>query len=187
MDRISLVPCSRVDISASIERARAAVAAATPDDGPYAELMATYVEFGELLEAWNRHELNVSEDEFEAMCGELVERTQSLGSEHGRFWNQRVVVWMATSTTHGHASPGSYAAGRYSDPDERNYEPQATPGTRYSTLTELEHRRAEIGPHARTIDPDAVARWVATGSSGPQSADTPANAPAALRLLDGGA
>jgi hypothetical protein len=40
-------------------------------------------------------------------------------------------------------------------------------GNRGPSYAELQRRRSEIGPHARTIDPEATARWVETGSSKP--------------------
>lgn len=94
---------SAVDIRGSIEDARRASEEATPEDGPYGELMATYVELGELLESGR------TDSEFEDECRELVERLQALGKQHEEFWEQQTAVWMANHTTFGEEPPG----GRY--------------------------------------------------------------------------
>lgn len=69
---------SHVEISSSIEAARAAESSASHGD-PYKELMATYVVWGELLEAWNRGELELTDDEFEEQCSDYLERVIVLG------------------------------------------------------------------------------------------------------------
>lgn len=69
---------SQVEIASSIQAARAAEATAVHGD-PYKELMANYVVWGELLEAWNRGELEMSDDEFEEQCSDYLERSIVLG------------------------------------------------------------------------------------------------------------
>lgn len=92
-----------VDISQATEDARRASEQATPEDGPYGELMATYVELGELLDTYR------TDPEFEDECRELVERLIALGKARDEFNDQQTAVWMANHTTFGEEPPG----GRY--------------------------------------------------------------------------
>lgn len=76
---------SQVEIADSLERVRHEIATA-PAEGPYKELMATYAEWGELLEAWNEGRLEIPDDEFEERCAEYLERVCVLGramDQHG--------------------------------------------------------------------------------------------------------
>jgi hypothetical protein len=89
---------STVDVRQSIEEARQAAASAGPEDGPYGELMATYVELGELLESGR------TDHEYEQECRALVDRLVVLGVlgvAHERYWDQRWAVWVAQNTTWG--------------------------------------------------------------------------------------
>lgn len=86
---------SEVGISQAIESARFAAASATPDDGPYGELMATYVEHGELLEAWNRGEAGMTDAEFEAECNDYLDRLIRLGRANKEHMDQQWALWMA--------------------------------------------------------------------------------------------
>lgn len=90
---------SYVDISVPISNAAAASTAAGPEDGNYGELMATYVEFGQLLEAWNRYELDIPDAEFEQRCQDHVARLIELGKVEEEIAAQRWAVWMAKNTT----------------------------------------------------------------------------------------
>lgn len=86
---------SEVDISGAISDARAAAAAATSGDGPYGELMTNYVEWGELLDRWNRGEFDGTDEEFEAACRERLEYSVAVGEQHERHWEQRWAVFAA--------------------------------------------------------------------------------------------
>jgi hypothetical protein len=90
------LPRSTIDVRQSIEEARQA-ASAGPEDGPYGELMATYVELGELLESGR------TDHDFELECRALVDRLVVLGVAHERYWDQRWAVWVAQNTTWGGA------------------------------------------------------------------------------------
>jgi hypothetical protein len=84
-----------VDISEPLAAAWNNVAEAGPEDGPWGELMATYVELGELMERWNRSDLDMTDTEYIEACDELVERLQVLGSAHSRYLDQRDAVYHA--------------------------------------------------------------------------------------------
>jgi hypothetical protein len=86
---------SQVDISSAIADARRAAASATPEDGPYGELMANYVEWGELLEQWNRGEFDGTDEQFEGACRDHLDYSVTLGAQHERHFEQRWAVFVA--------------------------------------------------------------------------------------------
>ncbi|TCO64366.1 hypothetical protein [Actinocrispum wychmicini] len=86
---------STVDIRLSIEDARQATASAGCEDGPYGELMATYVELGELLDSGR------ADVEYEQECRALVDRLIVLGKANERHWDQKWAAWAAENTTFG--------------------------------------------------------------------------------------
>lgn len=86
---------SSVDLRQVIEEARGEVASATPEDGPYGELMATYVVLGELLDS------DRVGAEYALECRALVDRLVVLGKANERYWEQRWAVWAAENTTLG--------------------------------------------------------------------------------------
>lgn len=75
---------SHVSIADSRELARQEQGTAAPGD-PYGELMANYVEWGELLEAWSHGTLEMSDEEFEEQCLEHLERSEVLGQACARY------------------------------------------------------------------------------------------------------
>lgn len=83
---------SEVDIADAIDTAKRAVENAG-DDTTYAELMANYVDLGTLLEAWNRSELDMTAEEFEATCRDSIERSIELGKAREREEAQRWAVY----------------------------------------------------------------------------------------------
>lgn len=89
---------SSVEIASSLELAGAE--AASDDHGhAYKELMATYVAWGELLEAWNRGELQMSNEEFEEQCFEHLHRSQVMGMACDGYNAQRWAVLFNAITT----------------------------------------------------------------------------------------
>ena len=82
---------SQVEIADSLELVRHEVANA-PAEGPYKELMATYAEWGELLEAWNKVRLEFPDDEFEERCAEYLERVSVLGKAMDQWGAQMFAV-----------------------------------------------------------------------------------------------
>lgn len=94
---------SRVSITDSLELARQEQATATPGD-PYGELMANYVEWGDLLEAWNRGTLKMSDEEFEEQCLEHLDRSVVLGQACTRYNAQCWAVAFNAITTEGEAA-----------------------------------------------------------------------------------
>lgn len=88
-------PRSSVDVQQPIEEARQAAASATPEDGPYSELMSTYVELGELLDSGR------TDPEFELECRAHVDRLIVLGKANERHWEQQWAAWLAKNTTFG--------------------------------------------------------------------------------------
>jgi hypothetical protein len=88
-------PQSSVEIRQSIEDARQEASRAVPADGPYGELMSTYVELGELLESGR------TDAEFELECRAYVDRLIVLGKAHERHWDQKWAGWLARNSTFG--------------------------------------------------------------------------------------
>lgn len=82
-----------VDISQAVADARREVAESHP--GPYREMMATYVELGELLDS-GRSDAGYIQD-----CHDLVGRLIKLGEWVTRESDQRWALWMAQNTTFG--------------------------------------------------------------------------------------
>lgn len=87
-----------VDISEAIADARQQVADA--EEGPYRELMATYVQLGELLDSGR------SDVDYEGDCRALVDRLVEIGREIDRTSEQRWFSWMAHNTTFGEEVEG---------------------------------------------------------------------------------
>ncbi len=83
-----------VEIRQSIEEARQEAANAAPGD-PYGELMATYVELGELLESGR------TDREYELECRALVDRLVVLGKANEAYLHQKWLAWAAENTTFG--------------------------------------------------------------------------------------
>ncbi|ATE56164.1 MULTISPECIES: hypothetical protein [Actinosynnema] len=87
---------SEVEIGQALDAAHRMSATAGPDDGPLAELGATYAALGELLEAWQRREVT-DPQEFESQCADLAERLQALGAAQLRHAEQRAAAWTAAA------------------------------------------------------------------------------------------
>lgn len=81
-----------IPIDAELSLARAE---ARSGECPYAELMATYVELGELLESHR------PDDELIDVGADLAARLVALDVEMVRWSDQRWAVWMTKNTTLG--------------------------------------------------------------------------------------
>jgi hypothetical protein len=57
---------------------------------PSPEIAATYDALGELLAAWDRGEVSMSDDEFEVACADLMDRLIVLGRRHSEY---SALVW----------------------------------------------------------------------------------------------
>ena len=94
---------SQVSIADSLELVRQEAANA-PAVGPYGELMATYAEWGELLEAWTEDRLEISDDEFEERCVEYLERVCVLGTAMDHYGAQLFAVAVQSISSGGEAA-----------------------------------------------------------------------------------
>jgi hypothetical protein len=81
-----------VDIQAELSLARAEAASG---ECPYAELMATYVELGELLES------DLPDDELIEGSADLAAQLVALDAEVVQSSDQRWAVWMTRNTAMG--------------------------------------------------------------------------------------
>ncbi|MFC6090852.1 hypothetical protein [Saccharothrix lopnurensis] len=83
---------SSEDISAEVALAHRRAA---EWDGVRGELMATYAEWGDLLERWNRGAYPGSDEEFEAECRDYLEQSVVLGEACDRDGLEQLAVLMA--------------------------------------------------------------------------------------------
>ncbi|AXX32046.1 hypothetical protein APASM_4681 [Actinosynnema pretiosum subsp. pretiosum] len=86
-----------MEIDQALGAARRMAVTAEPDDGPFAELAATYVALGELLESWQRNEFADGAQEYESQCADLTERLHALGAAQARHAEQRAAAWTAAA------------------------------------------------------------------------------------------
>jgi hypothetical protein len=90
---------SNVSLDPEEQYLRDEMARSTEADGPWLEIVANYAEWLDLMQSWNRGDLNMSDADFEAACIDHLDRSVALGEVHAEHWNQRWASWISTNTT----------------------------------------------------------------------------------------